>query len=270
MPLMGLAALRRAGWLKVPVVGVITDYVVHPSWLHPGVDGYAVPHLDAEETVVDRLGDQVAVRVTGIPISADFRYPASGHRVRERWGWDARPRVLVNLGSYGMAVRKARRLVAAFDKLTPAAVLVLFTGRDEAAFQALTREATQHRDWVVRAYQENMGEWLSAVDVVVTPAGALTLTEVARLRRPLVIYQPRPGQELGNARWFQRQGAAVMAFSADEAREAVQQLLTQRDAAEQLTTRMAALVPTNAARQVVAFVEELMTSKGNKGANPSI
>ncbi len=61
-----------------------------------------------------------------------------------------------------------------------------------------------------------------------------------------------------------------MAFSADEAREAVQQLLTQRDAAEQLTTRMAALVPTNAAHQVAAFVEELMTSKGNKGANPSI
>lgn len=258
MPLMGLAGLKQQDLLKHPVIGVITDYVAHPSWIRHGVDGYAVANRRIESLVRQRLGPSVNIRVTGIPIDPAFGRKPSGELLRARWGWDGRPHVLISLGSYGMPRRQALTLVHALDELTPACVLVLLTGRDETLNTILAHEAQSHPDWIVRPYQNNMAEWLQACDVVMTPAGALTLTEVAAVGRPLVIYQPRPGQEWGNAQWFRDQGAAVLAFHPHEACGAVQTLLTQRQTTQHMVEAMRWMVPAEAAQQVAYLVQDLV------------
>ncbi|RQX13944.1 UDP-N-acetylglucosamine--LPS N-acetylglucosamine transferase, partial [Micromonospora chalcea] len=57
-----LGPLRRHGRLRVPVITYVTDFVVHPTWLAPGVDVYcAVRHAEtrqadaADVTVVQPL-----------------------------------------------------------------------------------------------------------------------------------------------------------------------------------------------------------------------
>jgi processive 1,2-diacylglycerol beta-glucosyltransferase len=259
MPLMGLAGLKQQGLLPQPVIGVITDYVAHPSWIRPGVDGYAVANEHIQTMVVQRLGAGIEARTTGIPIDPAFYHAPSGELVRSRWGWDQRPHVLVSLGSYGMPLSRALALIGALDELTPACVLVLLTGRDEAMHTGLSHESQNHPDWIVKPYQNNMAEWLAASDIVMTPAGALTLTEVAAVARPLVIYQPRPGQEQGNAQWFRDRGMAVLAFDPAQARRAVETLLTQRPMTQRMIQALTLAATADSAHQVALLVRDLVT-----------
>ncbi|MCY0877378.1 MAG: glycosyltransferase [Firmicutes bacterium] len=261
MPLMGLAALKRQGVVRGPVVGVITDYVAHPSWINAPVDGYAVANAAVGEKIRARIGAAATVAVTGIPLRAAFASPPSSQAVRQRWQWDARPRVLVNLGSYGMTARKALSLAGALDALTPGAVLVWLTGRDASLYQTLAQEAGRHPAWLVLPYQQNMEEWIAAADAVLTPAGALTLTEAAALRRPVLIYQPRPGQEFGNAEWFRQHGAALVAETPEAARDGLHELLTNAVLVQGMAQRMAELVPRNAAERVAQLVTDLLETR---------
>jgi UDP-N-acetylglucosamine:LPS N-acetylglucosamine transferase len=44
-----LGRMRKKGWLRVPVATYLTDFAVHPLWVHPGVDLHlAVSPLSAE------------------------------------------------------------------------------------------------------------------------------------------------------------------------------------------------------------------------------
>ena len=79
---------------------------------------------------------------------------------------------------------------------------------------------------------------LEACDVVVSKAGGLTCSEALIKRAPLVIYRPTPGQEVANAAFLVRGGAAVHAESVEEVEATVRRWIT--DPAERARVREAA------------------------------
>ena len=62
---------------------------------------------------------------------------------------------------------------------------------------------------------------LEACDLLVGKAGGLTCSEAMIKGTPLVIFKPTPGQEVRNAEYLERHGAAVHADSVDEVQATV-------------------------------------------------
>src|SRR3954451_16491311 len=98
-----LGNMRKKRWLKVPVITFLTDFAVHPLWVHPNVDDHLATSPYAAATARTRGGDESR---TTSPLDGDRSRPAQDaerHAARTELGLgdDARG-VLVVAGSWGV------------------------------------------------------------------------------------------------------------------------------------------------------------------------
>ncbi|MFA7676997.1 MAG: hypothetical protein WCY34_02385, partial [Candidatus Omnitrophota bacterium] len=67
-----IADFKERTGLKIPLVGIVTDYHPHRFWVHPMVDRYVVACRQAKEALTKEGVSPEKVKVLGIPISVKF------------------------------------------------------------------------------------------------------------------------------------------------------------------------------------------------------
>ncbi|EEP69963.1 UDP-N-acetylglucosamine:LPS N-acetylglucosamine transferase [Micromonospora sp. ATCC 39149] len=214
-----LGPLRRRGLLPVPLVTYVTDFVVHPTWVAPGVDVYctlrhARPHAAG-------TGPGLDVRTVAPLVSADFPAAAGTSRsaARRRFGLPERERlVLIVAGAWGMGDVEAMVAdVAAADGVRP----VVVCGHNKALRGRLRRH-TQH----VLGWVDDMPTLMRAVDAVVENAGGLTCQEALSCGLPVITYRPLPGHGRANAAILAEAGLTRWVPSAEHLRRTLAALST--------------------------------------------
>ncbi|MGC3863507.1 MGDG synthase family glycosyltransferase [Micromonospora chersina] len=193
-----LGPLRRQGRLAVPVISYVTDLVVHPTWLAPGVDVYcAVRHAEVQPS---GAADDVEVTVVRPLVAAAFATSSAVDRreARQRFGLPPDERLaLIVAGAWGAGdIAATVAEVRATGHVRP----VVVCGRNEELYQRL-RGGEHVFGWV-----EDMPALMRAVDVVVENAGGLTCQEALACGVPVVTYRPIPGHGRANATILARTG----------------------------------------------------------------
>ncbi|WP_406075622.1 MGDG synthase family glycosyltransferase [Micromonospora sp. NBC_01638] len=187
-----LGPLRRTGRLTTPVITYVTDFVVHPTWMSPGVDTYCVIHDAAQQQAIARGAPDV--RVVSPLVSARFTpLPADGKRAaRARFGLPEQDRLaLIVAGSWGVGdVTRTAAEVLATGCVTP----VVVCGRNDDLRRRLHAFPGHIMGWV-----DDMPTLMRAVDVVVENAGGLTCQQSLASGLPTVTYRPIPGHGRANA-----------------------------------------------------------------------
>lgn len=194
-----LGPLRRQGRLAVPVITYVTDFVVHPTWLSPGVDVYcAIRH--AEVQPADAATD-IDVTVVQPLVSRAFATsaPTDSQRARERFGLPPEERLaLIVAGAWGAGdVVTTVAEVRATGCVRP----VVVCGRNTELRDRLRADHEHVFGWV-----DDMPTLMRAVDVVVENAGGLTCQEALACGVPVVTYRPIPGHGRANASVLARSG----------------------------------------------------------------
>ncbi|WP_030272510.1 MGDG synthase family glycosyltransferase [Micromonospora globosa] len=189
-----LGPLRRRGRLRVPVITYVTDFVVHPTWLAPGVDVYcAVRHAEthqasaADVTAVQPLVSRAFTR-TG---------PEDRRRARQRFGLPAEGVLAVVAGSWGTG-----EVAATVAEVAAAGVRPVVVCGHNAALRHRLRGAGRH----VLGWVDDMPALMRAVDVMVENAGGLTCQEALAAGLPVVTYRPIAGHGRANAAILARAG----------------------------------------------------------------
>lgn len=218
-------ALRAAGQLDAPVFAVVTDYVVHGLWAHPGVDWYLVGHEAVRDWLTARGIDPARVAVTGIPIHPRFGRPADRERLRRAWQLGPEPVVLFMAGSAGL-VRGMEDACRALVQAQGRFQLLVVAGRDGVLERRLRAAvAGAARPARVLGFVDRVDELMSLADLLLSKAGGLTVSEALAKGLPMVIYRPIPGQEEGNAAFLVAHGAARVTREPQELVAQVQHLL---------------------------------------------
>jgi len=218
-------ALRAAGQLDAPVFAVVTDYVVHGLWAHPGVDWYLVGHEAVRDGLTARGIDPARVAVTGIPIHPRFGRPADRERLRRAWQLGPEPVVLFMAGSAGL-VRGMEDACRALVQAQRRFQLLVVAGRDGVLERRLRAAvAGAARPARVLGFVDRVDELMSLADLLLSKAGGLTVSEALAKGLPMVIYRPIPGQEEGNAAFLVAHGAARVTREPQELVAQVQHLL---------------------------------------------
>ena len=266
LPLYLLGVMKARGLYRGLLFGVVTDYAVHRLWVNPEADGYAVATARTGEEMKRCGVPPDRVHVTGIPIHPIFGIDFDRREIRRRLEIpESRPLVLILSGGIGVG-----HLDKLLSRLRPLAGQVTFLASSPGN-SALRRTLEKMRekeipDLRIIGYVKNIHEYMAAADLLVTKPGGLTVTEALALRLPMILVDPIPGQEEGNARYLAEQGAALWAREGGTLEE-VEGLLRSSERREELRVRMDPLARPAAARHVAGILLGLLReSNGGNGA----
>lgn len=195
---LALGELRRSRTLTVPVVNYITDFGVHPLWIHPWVD----LNLAVDEGAARQAADLSGVRSWACAPAVAEKFAAARlpSRPQARAGLGLRSderAVLVAAGSWGVgSVEETVRTVAASGHFVP----VVACGSDtrvRSRIEDVVREESLRA--VVLGWTDDMPGLMAACDALVENAGGLTAFEAMRAGLPVVNYDAIPGHGRENA-----------------------------------------------------------------------
>lgn len=201
---LGRLRRRRFRRLDVPAITFVTDFAVHPLWVHPGIDLNLCVHAGSAAEA-RRLTGRPA-RAPGPLVSARFR-AGLPDRARARVELGLPPAAVIALvvaGSWGVG-----DVEATFDALvaTGRYLPVVVCGNN----QRLRRRLEAKRTGVVLGWTDAMATLMAASDVLVQNAGGLTCMEAFAAGLPVVSFRPIPGHGRQNALDMDRAGVAAFA-----------------------------------------------------------
>lgn len=223
--LSALARAKREMDAPFHLVSIPTDFHVNHFWVHPQIDTYVVAHEQLAEVL--KRDFQVRadkIQVHGIPVRPAFR--AAGERDKPTWraALGLSPEMFTVLvsggeGGYGGIAEVLQELVRIQEPLQ----IIVVTGKNAKLkrqlddWQQKTPDLRHHL--LIRGYESQMWQWISAADVYISKPGGITCAEALALKTPLLLYKPLPGQERRNSAFLRHNQAAAVANTPMEIRE---------------------------------------------------
>lgn len=183
---LGRARIKRRNRLQIPVSTFLTDFAVHPLWVHRGVDSHICVHPRAAQAVYNLTGELASS--PGPLVSSAFYQPSESKaatRSRLNVPFD-KTAVLIVAGSWGVGeLEDTFDALSDIDDFFPVAVC----GRNTE----LASRLRARRRGLVLTWTEEMPAYMRACDVVVQNAGGLTCMEAFASELPVISYNPIPG-----------------------------------------------------------------------------
>ena len=208
-----------AHWLKIP-------YVIHDSDAAPGLTNRILAkHATKIATGMPldfyKYPEGRAIW-TGIPISGDFKPVSSTEqsKLKKELGFDKDKKlVVVTGGSLG-----ARHINEATVKILPELLkkssVVLISGQtDYEALKKDNAELLENKDFQLLSFTNEIVKYFGAADVVVSRAGASTLSELSSMKKAVVLVPNHklPGfHQVKNAENYEKSNAALLVADAEE------------------------------------------------------
>lgn len=248
--------IGTGGYVSGPVVYAAAKLriptLIHESNAYPGLttkicarcaDVTALGMAAAKE----RLSKARRIEVTGNPVRpAILQMPPS--EARRKLKLDERPFLFFVGGSLGAAnFNRAVTEWICTEGLSGKYQILMGTGRNHqydevlCQFKAFSVELERHPYLQVREYIYDMDAVLNAADIIISRAGASTLSEITALGKASVLV-PSPyvteNHQEHNARFLERQGGCRVITEAELTRESLQknlqEILTKKDVLERM------------------------------------
>jgi processive 1,2-diacylglycerol beta-glucosyltransferase len=258
-----MSDLKIAGRTEVPCATVITDHVTHSQWIHPRVDRYCVPSASVRDGLLLRGIPGERIADTGIPIEHKFLRPLVRESLLSRFGLAPdRPVILVMAGAYAMlgGVGDVVRVLAGFPRALQALVVC---GHDRRMTDRIqTRTADSPHPFKVFEYVDNVEELMAVSDLLITKAGAVTVSEALARHLPMLIYRPIPGQEESNTEYLLEHGAALAPRTPMMLHDMLETLLADPGRLLAMRRAAAGLARPDATERVVSQLAALASGAG--------
>ena len=259
-PCGAMAEYKREFADAPPVVGVVTDFVVHPFWIHRNIDYYAVATDSMKHALIARGVDTDHISVTGIPIDARFAQRGERRAIRRKLGLASDRTTLLVMGG-GVGIGPVEKAIAGIDRLTHDVQTVVVAGKNPTLERRVREMARGMRHSVkVAGFVSNVFDYMRAADVLISKPGGLTSSEALAAELPLVMLRPLPGQEERNTRYLQANGAGVRVDTRRELVQALDRLLSNPELLAAMRERARALARPNAARDAAGIIATLVNA----------
>jgi processive 1,2-diacylglycerol beta-glucosyltransferase len=251
----------------LPVVGIVTDFVVHPFWIYPNVDAYAVATTEMRQALLSRGVELERILVSGIPVDARFERPRLPvAELRAALGLPAdRANVLMMAG--GLGIGPLELMMRALGRVDLPLAGTIIVGRN-GGLERRVLAAAERTQYPLRVFGfvDNVYDYMHASDVLLSKPGGLTSSEALSAQLPMVLIKPLPGQEERNTRYLVSKRAAIRARGESNVAQAVVEVLTSEPRQAQLRESMRVLRRPQAAQAVAERILGLLEQRDVKRA----
>lgn len=229
----GLAAhLRRAGRLSIPVLAVITDFVVHRLWIYPEIDFYYVAHPSLQTFLQENQIAKAKSVVTGIPVDSRFSLPVNRQMVLANLNLSSDLPIVLIMGGGAGILPMEEIVIACLRQRQPVQVIAI-TGHNSKLCKKLYLKYQDEQRVRVLGFVDNIPDLMAVANLIVSKPGGMTCAEAMCAGIPMLIYRPIPGQEEANTGHLLAEQVAEQVNSVTELQDVLKQLL--HDAEGKLT-----------------------------------
>jgi len=260
-PVGVLDRLKERGLFGASVLATITDFTVHPFWVFPTVEAYAVADDGLRPALTGQGIAPERVHATGIPIDPLFERPVDRREVLSRLELAGDPPVVLVIGG-GLGLGPLAEVVQALGGGDVPCQILVVAGSNEQLRARLERMTASLVNPVrVFGFVQNIHELMSAADLLVGKAGGLTCAEAMAKGLPVFICDPLPGQEERNAQFLQEAGAALLVDGTKQLVAELRAVLTSPERLRAMSAAAGRLGRPRAARAVVDLLIRLLQER---------
>lgn len=250
-----------AGKLHLPAI--IHEQNVYPGLTVKGAEKYVNYVVTSFEETKNYMKHPEKCVLAGNPLRPEI-LKTDRAEARKKLGLGKEPFVLVFGGSLG-AEKINETMAGVLQKIKPGAMRLLFGTGDRNYDRTKARLAQAGVDLgggiQVVPYINNMETVMPAADLIVSRAGAITVSEIAALGKPSILI-PSPNvvrnHQEQNARAFEAKGAAVILtedrLTADTLFEAMMKLVSDPQALEKMGRNVKKIAKTDALEQIYKLI----------------
>ena len=262
-PAETLTAMKKKGWLKIPVVAIGTDYTCIPFWEETDCDCYIVPQKDLLGELIHKGLPKKQLFPLGIPVKQAFSTQKKRSLARKLCRLPSDAHVyLVMSGSMGFG--KVNLLVAELiRKLEADEYVVVICGNNRRLRQILQTTFGKNPQVRILGFTDHVPAYMDASDVIFSKPGGLTSTEAAVRQIALVHTSPIPGCETKNLAFFTSHGMSVTARTVHGQVTLGRRLMKNEDARIEMQKQQNHCIPHDSAVEICRLAEKLYAQRNH-------
>lgn len=263
-PMQALPIYKQKNKQNIPFVNVLTDFCLHSRWLSNEIDHFFVACDPLKDELLASEISPEKITISGIPIKERF-YQLGMSEADTLQNENQSKHLVVSAGAFGV-LKKLPNLIEELSFQEDLTITVV-CGQNKELYELLTEQFKSKPFVTILSYVEDMANLMKQADLMVTKPGGISLSEAIALQTPLILTPAVPGQELDNAKLFEKEGMAIMTQQESEIVPAVLHLLKNPAAVSELKQNMkqhfypyaAAVIIDN----VLTTIEKSTSSKEN-------
>ncbi len=203
---MLMSIMKDRGHISCPLIGIVTDFTVHPFWESTKLDAYIVPDEMLVHMTTKKGIPPYKVYPTGIPVRKAFSEKHDKAEAKNRLGLLDKPCVLVMMGSMGFG--NIGDIITSLDNFNEDFQIVCICGNNKRAKQHIDKMIWK-KHIVNIGFTDRVDSFMDAADLIITKPGGLSTSEAMAKGLPLILTNPIPGQEDRNLQLLINSGAAM-------------------------------------------------------------
>jgi len=250
-----LSILKGNGEVRAPLIGVMTDYTVHPFWIHSNIDKYVIPCSELVQEISAYGVEPNKILPAGIPLRTQFTEQIDRQKARRSLELADKTTFLVMGGGLGLG--EIENIITKLGNADIDIQIVTVTGKNDRLRTKLQLISASNSIKVL-GFVDNMAEVMSACDFIITKPGGLTTAEVLAVGLPMIIFNPLPGQENRNTEFLLNLGVAIKIRKINNLVAQVKQLMGSQKRQHQIREMTEELGKPMAAVTLVNYMEELL------------
>lgn len=250
LPLQIISNMKAEGTVTAPLTGILTDYCAHSMWMHNNVDLYFTATEDVKREL-HRLGQpEDKIVVSGIPVNPAFRNRIDKKKARINLGLEKNKHTLLLLAG-GCGVGPITNVVSSFCAEKIDVQIIVVCGSNEKLLKQIQKITEGRSDFKVYGFTNNVADLMSASDLIITKPGGLSCAELLAKERPVVIFDPIPGQEQRNCEYLLQHGAGIRLYDPSDAPYLISKLLNDKSRFREMEKNAAKISKPNAAFDII-------------------
>ncbi len=222
-----VAHLVKKNKINIPVIAVVTDFVVHRLWVYPEIKNYVVANQDMSEFLNKNGIGESSIAVLGIPVDKKFSKVSNAEDILKKLGFDSQRKTILIMGG-GAGMLPMDEIVRCCEDIDLELQIIVVAGHNQNIYQKLMKlQPTLRQKVRILGYVDNVSELMEISDLIISKPGGVTTAETLCLGLPMIIYRPIPGQEEGNTHYLTKCQAALRADSLTEIQGMIKNLFIE-------------------------------------------
>lgn len=257
-----MSVLKDKKIIGCPLLGIVTDFTVHPFWENTSLDYYVVPDAQLTYQMGKKGIAKEKIIPLGIPVKKSFASKLSKSAACAQLDIEEKMTILVMMGSMGYGNIKDTLLE--IDDFEGDFQVIVVCGSNEK-IKAFVDETRWKKNIHSYGFVNNVDVMMDASDIIITKPGGLTASEAMAKGMPLIVMNPIPGQEDKNLAFLVNNGAAVAVNNEYTISDALYQLTSSNWRVELMKQSVDHIGKPNSAENLYNFImENILCSESEK------